>query len=150
MKNPTNIEPLAYVKYHGNVFEVFSEPQALLVLFGALIFELTFFGLLLIALSKLSNKYKKGKNKVNLYVRGFLCGIIISMVRMAGGWIMDGKTAISHFTENIYFIGTTISLTVSTIFVIWLYCVYVFSWKEYFKDLFETDESTMFDLLKIV
>jgi len=100
-KNLTDGTILAYVKYHGDVFEVFSEPQALLVLFGGLIFELTFFGLVLIALQKLSNKYKK-ENQANLYVRGFLGGIIVSMVKMADSWIRDGAQAVLHFTENTY------------------------------------------------
>jgi len=146
-KNLTNGTILAYVKYHGDVFEVFSEPQALLVLLGGLIFELTFFGLVLIALYKLSNKYKKRKNKANLYVRGFLGGIILSMVVMAGGWITDGKQAILHFTENMYFMVIILTLISSVVFYFWYRSV-SFSWGTCFKDLFEAEESNMSDFIQ--
>jgi len=146
-KNLTDGTILAYVKYHGDVFEVFSEPQALLVLFGGLIFELTFFGLVLIALQKLSNKYKK-ENQANLYVRGFLGGIIVSMVKMADSWIRDGAQAVLHFTENTYVVRGVLILIVSMVFLFWLYCVWVFCWGICFKDLFEAEESNMSDFIK--
>lgn len=148
LRNPTNIVTLAHVDYYGSVFELFSEYQALLVCLGGLIFELAFFGLLLMILYKLANRYKKEKNKTNLYLCSLLCGIILSMVLMVGSWVLDGMILLLHFTVNRYLIAITVALSSVVIFRIWLYCVNIYVWRWYFKDLFEREELTMLDFIK--
>jgi len=127
-----------YVRYHGNVSDIFPLYQALFVYFGGLIFELIFFvGVFLLVSYKLFNNYKRGRSKKMLFVHGMLTGIIGGFFIMPFNGIEDWQKALNMlplFAENMYLKILTIGSIVGTLLYIWLRCFYI-SCKNFRKNL---------------
>jgi len=134
-----------YVRYHGNVSDIFSLHQALLVYFGGLIFELIFFGLFLFISNKLPKDYKKGRSKMMLFGHGLLTGIIGGFVIMPFNGIEDWWKALNMLSISASLIIVVVCIISVALVLIWMYCFIFVSCKnfgKYLNNVLEVDQET--------